>query len=184
MNVTVPESVARAMFPCEYGTNFDAPEGSCGLPECHFSPCRSTPTVTWLVRESPLVCGGFDCVDGWVDSRHYCGHCNGTARPSTVSVVSEHLCFHEGQRLLRKEVCDCGTDDGLIHHGTVALGEPVPVVGSAGDAIGYPFIVLNLAGNAVLHHIPKAQAVRSRITDALGDQHIEPGLWAYEVRPT
>lgn len=30
------------------------------------------------------------------------------------TVEVEHLCFHEGQRLLRKDVCDCGTDDGII----------------------------------------------------------------------
>jgi hypothetical protein len=156
-SVVIPESVARAIVA-----------GS----------------VTWLVRESPLVCE--TCrgtgrkvyantsyrgrgIGGQMMTTQACDGCNGTGRPSTVEILSDQTI--NGKPMMEPE-----------HHGTVTLGEPVPVVGT--ERAARPPRYVYLPGNGAVMLAGTSNPIFIDITDALGDQHIEPGCVAYPVAPT
>lgn len=68
-----------------------------------------------------------------------CPACDGSGRP-LFRVDVEHICFHEGQRLLIKEVCDCGTDNGVIDSFRAHVLDVVPIVDD-GENMPRPFVL-------------------------------------------
>ena len=101
----------RAM--CRYSGNPHPPAWLVALRDARCETCRDEdgdpdpdcPPGYTLELESGCKCMGcWECLK--------CPDCHDGRLPHDVRV--ECICHHEGQRLLAKEVCDCGTDDGTI----------------------------------------------------------------------
>lgn len=158
MTVTVHEKVGFRMFP--YQTNLNKLE-------------THPPTITWLIVPKRLACEA--CFEGeypiWDhdDNEIECPNCDGTGRPSTVEIVSY---------LPKGKWFDHPGQANHTVHGTVTLGEPVPVVDEDDDCPQVRHLV-EVTGGVVL--CDSEQGVEEYV--AIGDQTIEAGYIAYQITP-